>query len=156
MRRRFVGGFDFADGLAGYLWALERCGGEDAQLAARLLNGFQSWNVPDRLEAELAALEQAPEQPWSGTDTLENGCARRAAAYLLRQETEQAGSLLAWMVERKRERGVYAVLPLGRKQYYLPAFLRGSLGVAHVLLRYAEICGGYKTNQFERCEPQEV
>lgn len=93
---------------------------------------------------ELAALER--ERPWSGTDTLENGASRRAALYLLRHEKDgaanikQAGSILARMLGGKRERGVYTVFPAGRKQYFLPAFLRGSLGVAYVMLRYAELC----------------
>ena len=141
--RRFSGGFDFADGLGGYLWALARFGGEDANLTAQLLKGFENWNVPAAFGEELAALERVAEQPWSGTDTLENGIARRAAAHLLRRETEQAGRLLAWMTERKRDRGVFTVFPTGRRQYFLPAFLRGSLGPAYALLRYAEICGGY-------------
>lgn len=146
LRRRLEGGFGFSDGLAGYLWALGRCGGEDAQFAARLLEGFRTWNLPKCLETELAELERAAQQPWSGTDTLENGVARRAAAALLRQDTKQAGRLLAWAAERKLERGVYTAFPAGRKQYFFPAFLRGSLGVAYVMLRYAEACGEYPIN----------
>lgn len=143
IRRRLAGGFDFADGLGGYLWALKRCGDLDPTSTARLLEAFRSWHVPDGIGTETAALEHAAEQPWSGTDTLENGTARRAAACLLRREVSQAGRLLAWMAERKRERGVYTVFPPGRRQYFLPVFLRGSLGPAYVLLRYAEMCGGH-------------
>lgn len=143
IRRRFTGGFDFTDGLGGYLWALGRFGGENADLTAQLLKDFENWNVPNAFGEEMAALERVAEHPWSGTDTLETGVARRAAAHLMRRETEQAGRLLAWMTERKRDKGVFTIFPIGRKQYFLPAFLRGSLGPAYALLRYAEICGGY-------------
>jgi hypothetical protein len=42
------------------------------------------------------------------------------------------------MLERKKETGCYQVFQRGRKQYFLPAFLRGSTGIAWVMLRYAE------------------
>ena len=136
--RRFGGGFGFSDGLNGLIWALERCKHQDPARAERILNGLKGWVSPGAPEEELLALLAPVDEPWSGTDSLENGVARRAARFLGKGQTEEAGRLLAWSVKRKRGKGAYTVLPPGRKQYFLPAFLRGSLGVAYVLLRYAE------------------
>ena len=141
LRRRFGGGWDFPDGLSGFLWALERCSHQDPARAEKLLSHLKGWVPPDASEIALQDLDRALDAPWSGTDNLENGVARRAAAQLRREEREQARRLLAWSVRRKREKGAYTVLPPGRKQYFLPAFLRGSLGVAYVLLRYAQAQG---------------
>ena len=54
------------------------------------------------------------------------------------ESREKAGRILLSMLERKKETGCYQVFQRGRKQYFLPAFLRGSTGIAWVMLRYAE------------------
>ena len=98
----------------------------------------------------MAALKRCIETAGKGTpektDILEGGNAGLAAILLLdkrKQELqtesrEKAGRILFSMLERKKETGCYQVFQRGRKQYFLPAFLRGSSGIAWVMLRYAE------------------
>lgn len=148
--RRFSGGLDFPDGLAGFLWALRQCRNEDSETAERLLREFESWKAEENEEQALAALKRCIETAGKGTpektDILEGGNAGLAAILLLdkrKQELqtesrEKAGRILFSMLERKKETGCYQVFQRGRKQYFLPAFLRGSTGIAWVMLRYAE------------------
>ena len=143
--RRFEGGFGFEDGLAGFLWALERCRDAEDHASGQMLEAFKGWHIGGYSDALLEKLFPSANQPWPETDVLAGGLAGRAASLLLayeRGETaalEQAGSLLAWMVEKKQQNGCYQVFPKGRNQYFLPAFLRGSTGIASVMLRYAEL-----------------
>ena len=146
--RRFEGGFGFKDGLAGFLWALERCRDPEDRGSRQMLEAFKGWHIGDYSDALLEKFFPTADQPWPDTDVLAGGLAGRAASLLLdyeRGETaalEQAGSLLAWMAAQKRQNGCYQVFPKGRKQYFLPAFLRGSTGIASVMLRYAELGDG--------------
>ena len=123
--------------------------------ADALLEDFRRWEVPNTYEARLKMLSrEAQSQPQffsaDTSDNLETGTARRAAAYLLviaRGNTSaiaEAGRLLAWMVRRKRDQGCYTVFQKERRQYFLPAFLRGSTGVAYIMLRYAELMSGHR------------
>ena len=143
--RRFDGGFGFEDGLAGFLWALERCRDEGDRETGQMLEAFTRWDIKECTEKTLESLFQTVERSWPDTDILYGGVAGRAASLLLacRQEehasSDQAGRLLAWIYERKKKSGSYMVFREGRKQYFLPAFLQGNIGIADVMLRYATL-----------------
>lgn len=143
--RRFEGSFGFENGLAGFLWALERCRDPEDRESRQMLEAFKRWSFGNYSDALLEKLFLSANLPWPETDVLAGGLAGRAASLLLAYERgdtaalEQAGSLLAWMVEQKQKNGCYQVFPKGRNQYFLPAFLRGSTGIASVMLRYAEL-----------------
>ena len=158
--RRFNGGFDLKEGLAGYLWALKQCADEDPERTERILEGFSAWNIPDAGD-DHAVLKQlltgnAPEgETGTGsadaayilneTDCLENGNAQRAAALMLdsragralKERFDEAGIILKQMTERKKERGCYQIFGRGRHSYFLPAFLCGNTGIAFTMLYYA-------------------
>ena len=142
MSRRFNGDFGFADGLSGYLWALKRLREEDRRRTDRLLEGFAAWHIEEAGQDDRAILKQI--RAGSMTDCLENGTAGKAAGLLFpeggkdsAERLEEAGVLLKAMVSLKRKRGCYRVFPAGRRSYFLPAFLRGTSGIAYVLLSYA-------------------
>ncbi|MBQ6398920.1 MAG: DUF4135 domain-containing protein [Clostridia bacterium] len=143
--RRFDGGFEFEDGLAGLLWALEYCRDADDRESAQLLEAFKHWPIGEQPEKMWETVWGTADRSWPDTDVLSGGLAGRAAACLsAHQQGEpgalnRAGRLLAWMVDRKKKNGVYMVFREGRQQYFLPAFLRGGLGIAGVMLSYAEL-----------------
>ena len=137
--RRFDGGYDFPDGLAGFLWALTQCAAENPHTAERLLQGFERWNI-NAGDDSLRLWLQEHREPVAW-DILEGGNAGRAAV-LLPEKPDEAGHILSGMVERKKETGCFRIYPRGRKQFFLPSFLRGSTGIAFVLLRCAELSAG--------------
>ena len=110
-----------------------------------MLEAFKRWNIEECTEKTFESVFQTVERPWPDTDILSGGVAGRAASLLLayRQgdhaSLDQAGRLLAWMYERKKKGGSYMVFREGRKQYFLPAFLQGNVGIAGVMLRYAAL-----------------
>jgi len=141
--RRFNGGFGFLDGLSGYVWALKRYRQQDPERTDRILEGFRRWDLEEAEEEPGALLEYIREG--TATDCLEYGRAAGAAALLLREKaagsrTEdlyEAGVILKNMVFRKNQTGCYQVFQERRRSYFLPAFLRGTTGIAYVLLLYA-------------------
>ena len=140
--RRFDGGFDFPEGLSGFLWALRACRDENPERADRILTGFQSWPMDQKAD-ELRRIMSGPSSE-KGTDCLEGGTAGSAAMLLSEaldglseERIEKAGVILREMVDRKKKVGRYQVFPKGRRLYFLPAFLRGDTGIAYVLLCYA-------------------
>jgi hypothetical protein len=143
--RRFEGGFGFEEGLAGFLWALEHFRDEGDSETGQMLEAFTRWNIGECSEKTFESVFQTVERPWPDTDILFGGVAGRAASLLLayRQgdhaSLDQAGRLLAWMYERKKKSGSYMVFREGRKQYFLPAFLQGNVGIAGVMLHYAAL-----------------
>ena len=143
--RRFDGNIGFEDGLAGFLWALEYCRDADDCESRQLLEAFKPWDIGAHTEKTLESDLKTSDRSWPDTDILSGGLAGRAASLLMdyRQgdaaALDQAGRLLAWMYERKRKNGSYTVFREGRKQYFLPAFLYGNLGIAGVMLHYAEL-----------------
>lgn len=143
--RRFDGGFGFDDGLAGFLWALECYRDEGDRETEQMLEAFTRWNIGEYTEKNLESVFQTVEQSWPDTDILSGGVAGRAASLLLAHRQgdhtslDQAGRILAWMYERKKKSGTYMVFREGRKQYFLPAFLLGNIGIADVMLRYATL-----------------
>lgn len=143
--RRFDGGVGFEDGLGGFIWALERRRDADDCESRQLLEAFKPWGIGEHTEKTLESVFRTYDRSWPETDILSGGLAGRVASLLLdyRQgdaaALDQAGRLLAWMYERKRKNGSYMVFQEGRKQYFLPAFLYGNLGIAGVMLRYAEL-----------------
>ena len=153
--RRFNGGFSFRTGLSGLLWALDRCREKDPAAAERILNGFMGWNIKDGYPEALAAFLQTPARspeireinyPSFQTDTLDGGAVLKAARLLYAADAEKdqdalaaAGMILKSIAERKRESGSYRVYRKSRNQYFLPAFLKGSTGIAYIMLRFAEV-----------------
>ena len=140
--RRFDGGFDFLDGLSGFLWALRACRDENPERADRILTGFQSWPMDQKADKLRRILSEPSSE--KGTDCLEGGTAGSAAVLLSEaadglseEQIEKAGVILRKMVDRKKKAGCYQVFREGRRLYFLPAFLRGSTGIAYVLLCYA-------------------
>ena len=102
-----------------------------------LSGGRSLWHVPvDGKTRSLFGLARG----FSGV-----GVFCRAAAFLLAYRRgdptalNQAGRLLAWMYDRKKKNGAYMVFREGRKQYFLPAFLQGNIGIASVMLSCAEL-----------------
>ena len=152
--RRFNGGFSFTEGLSGFLWALARCRDEDPGAAEKILSGFADWGIEDGYPKSFAAFLNDPavrpdvresDPSPSRTDTLDGGAAREAARLLYAAEKDNdrtslaaAGAILKQIAERKRASGCYRVYRKGRNQYFLPAFLKGSTGIAYIMLRYAE------------------
>lgn len=147
MFRRFDGGFDFPDGLTGFLWAVRQCAAEERETAERLLRGFERWNIDTEDDSLCLWLQEHSKPNPVFRDTLEDGNAGLAAVLLQGASTEGAGALslekagciLSGITERKKETGCWRVYRKGRKQYFLPAFLRGSTGIAWTMLRYAEL-----------------
>lgn len=143
--RRFNGDFSFSNGLSGYVWALKQFRQEDPERTDRILEGFRHWHLEDAGAGLYAILKCIREGTL--TDGLEYGRAAKAAALLLqrvsgKKQTEavqEAGAILKRMVSRKRMRGCYQVFQEVRRSYFLPAFLRGSTGIAWVLLLYSTI-----------------
>ncbi len=143
--RRFDGGFGFENGLSGFLWALKICRDPGDRESGMLLEAFKRWNIDDGAEKMPDPVLGTAVSSRPDTDILSGGLAGRAACLLnsYRQADtaawDRAGRLLAWMYEQKEKNGSYRIFQAGRKQYFLPAFLRGSLGIAAVMLRYAEL-----------------
>ena len=109
------------------------------------------WGAQDAHGGLTASIRRACDGMRAGhladTDVLEGGNVGLAYALLREAETKdgfsdplwEAGRILCRTVRRKTEAGCYRVFPSGRKQYFLPAFLRGTTGIAWVMLRYAEL-----------------
>ncbi len=132
LKRLFGGTFDIKDGLAGFLWSLERMKNLDENRSERILCGFRSWNI-DFSFPEHRLYEASTEE----LDILECGRAALAAS-LLESNVEEAGIILARVYGQKKNSGCYRIFEKGRREYFLPAFLRGSTGIAYVMLHYAE------------------
>lgn len=100
--RRFEGGYGFADGLAGFLWALERCRDAGDGEGGQMLDAFKRWHIDSYSDAEMETLLPSLDQPWPDTDILAGGLAWRAVSMLLAYERgedaapTEAGRLLAW------------------------------------------------------------
>ena len=155
IERRFNGGFGFADGLSGFLWALQRCREEDPEKTKHLLQAFKTWIASDGYSSAISKFLEKPEN-WSDirksgaaalmTDTLDGGAAREAARLLYEAELENdrsmfefAGRILRQIYDNKQRNGFYRVYRSSRKQYFLPAFLKGNTGIMYIMLRYAEL-----------------
>ncbi len=155
--RQFNGGFDFRDGLSGYLWALRYCRDEDPERAGRILESplfhteelhYEERRMQDAWDKLLREAEEnaaktaqyANEEtlPLIMTDCLESGNAGYAARLLSENKTEEAGVLLKKMLDRKKREGNYRVFHPMRHQYFLPAFLRGTTGISYIYLLYID------------------
>ncbi|MBR5089292.1 MAG: DUF4135 domain-containing protein, partial [Ruminiclostridium sp.] len=149
--RRFEGGFGFTDGLAGLLWVLVHFRDTAPDAVDRILQEFESRNIPDSFSDEMQRFRSTDADKLCDNDTLFDGEARRAAVYLARyadgdeKALGKAGEILAEIREHRLQNGTYTLFAGNRRQYFLPAFLRGSTGIAHIMLRYAELLSGYKT-----------
>ena len=151
LSERFGGGFDFHNGITGLIWAIRQCTACDPETAGRLLRGFEGWKLEDSYGKAIARLKQlgatAKDGSLAQTDVLAGGNAGLVAVLLLEAEKgsksaellEKAGRILYRMVQWKTESGCYRVFHQERKQYFLPAFLQGSTGIAWVMLRYTEL-----------------
>ena len=143
--RRFDGDFGFEDGLAGFLWALEYCRDAGDRESAQILEAFKHWNIGEHSEKTLETVFETADRSWPDTDILSSGLAGRAAACLAAglggnpTALDKGRQLLKWMYDRKKKNGAYMVFREGRKQYFLPAFLRGNVGIAGVMLCCAEL-----------------
>lgn len=146
--RRFEGGFGFTDGLAGYLWVLGDLRDTAPEAVDRILKAFESWNIPDSFPDEMQNFCSTDADKPCDNDTLFDGEARRAAVCLARyangdeRALGKAGEILAEIREHRLQNGTYTLFAGNRRQYFLPAFLRGSTGIAHIMLRYAELKSG--------------
>ena len=120
LSRRFNGDFGFADGLSGLLWAMDICGREKEKTAA-ICSAFRAWGIGYDKEKMDAAFRSALSELPAGTEDL-----------------SKAGRILGEIRARKRKNGSYQVFRKNRHGYFLPAFLRGSTGIAYVMLKYAE------------------
>lgn len=138
--RRFNGGFDLKDGLKGLLWALDTLRDTDPERTDKILDGFRSWCIGyDRetiFDELLSGLNDG-----DITDCIDGGGAGTALKILLTNDSdhiEDAGIILSKISSIREQIGCYRVYVNGRHQYFLPAFLRGSTGIAYTMLRYAE------------------
>lgn len=144
LRKRFGGALDMADGVRGLLWALAYCGGEDPHRAQAILDGFRAWGLE-------SAYSNGNLLPAEITDEDAGNCpdgkvARRAIELMSRPEDDiqrrgvlvEAGVLLKQVRDARAQSGSYRVFLPDRKQYFVPAFLRGSTGIAYAFLVYAE------------------
>ena len=147
--RRFEGGFGFTDGLAGYLFALGAFTDKYPDPVHRITAGLRNWGITDTFCGEIKRFLQS--DTVCDNDTLFNGDARRAAVCLARYDSGdrnalvKAGTVLCGIREHRLKNGSYMLFEKNRRQYFLPTFLRGSIGIAHIMLRYAERLCGYKT-----------
>ncbi len=142
--RRFNGGFDPADGLKGLLIALDLMRDEDPQRTETILNAFGSWGIGyEQTNDPLSFIDGIPDGGIS--DRIEGGRAGKVLKLLSGidrasdDSLTEAGVILAEMKGYKDRYGCYKVYMNGRRQYFLPAFLRGSTGIGYTMLRYAEI-----------------
>ncbi len=139
--RRFDGAFDLADGIKGLLWAIDDSGDEDPHRADAILKGFDAWGigyVPSEIMDDFYDLIQGKEI----SDCLEDGRSGLALRLLRARNAdslEQAGKILQKIRQGRVSDGSYKVYSKFRHQYFLPAFLRGSTGIAYTMLRYAEL-----------------
>ena len=149
--RRFEGGFGFFDGLAGYLWVLTHFAGQYPETVHRIMTGLESFQIADTFQSEFQCFLQTDSGAGYDNDTLFDGEARRAAADLVRYSRgdedalREAGAILSGIRQHRLQNGSYTLFQKNRRQYFLPSFLRGSLGIAHIMLRYAELLCGYQT-----------
>ena len=149
--RRFEGGFGFTDGLAGFMWVLGNFREMDPETVDRILQGFESWDIPDTFSGEMQRFLSTDADKPCCNDTLFDGEARRAAVYLARYDSKdeqalvKAGEILADIRKHRLQNDAYTLSAGNRRQYFLPAFLRGSTGIAHIMLRYAELLDGYNS-----------
>ena len=149
--RRFEGGFGFADGLAGYLWVLTHFAGLYPETVQRIMAGLERFQIADTFQSEMQCFFQTDVSAEYGNDTLSDGAARCAAADLVRYSggdegaLREAGIILSGIRQHRLQNGSYTLFHKNRRQYFLPSFLRGSLGIAHIMLRYAELLCGYQT-----------
>ena len=149
--RRFEGGFGFTDGLAGYLYVLGAFADKYPDTVHKIIAGIRKWGIADTYADEIGRFMQTDTGTECDNDTLYDGEARRAAVYLARfaggdgSASVTAGTILSGVREHRLRNGSYILFEKNRRQYFLPAFLRGSTGIAHIMLRYAELLRGYKT-----------
>lgn len=144
---RFGGNDSLADNLSGYLWALKHLERKDPEAVRQLLSGFQKSSIQPPYGDDILLLlcQTEAEQEIQNNDTLWNGNARKAAELLLKAQSgspdalDQAGKILAGIQKRKRSQGCCRVYTKNRRQYFLPGFLKGSTGIAYVMLRYAQL-----------------
>lgn len=143
--RRFDGGLGFEDGLEGFLWALEYCRDAEDRKSTQMVEAFKRWNIGEPGEKTLETVLGTADRSWPDTDILSGGLAGRAAALLTAGRRgdsaalSKARQLLKWMYDRKEKNGAYMVFREGRRQYFLPAFLRGNAGIAGAMLYCAEL-----------------
>ena len=139
--RRFNGSFDLADGIRGLLWAIDELRDEDPHRADAVLKGFDTWGIgydPSRIHDDFFALIQGKEI----SDCIEDGKSGLALKLLRTPDADslkQAGFILQKIRKGRLSDGSYKVYGKFRHQYFLPAFLRGSSGIAYTMLRYAEL-----------------
>ena len=120
LSRRFNGDFGFADGLSGLLWAMDICGREKEKTAA-ICSAFRAWGIEYNKEKVDAAFRSALSELPAGTEDL-----------------SKAGKILGEIRTRRIINGSYPIFQKNRHNYFLPAFLRGSTGIAYIMLKYAE------------------
>ena len=139
--RRFDGGFDLADGIKGLLWAIDELKDEDPDRADAILRGFDAWNigyVPSRIMDDFYNLISGKEI----CDCIEDGRCGLALRLMRNPDAhsiEEAGRILQKIRQGRMSEGVCQVYDKRRHQYFLPAFFRGSSGIAYTMLRYAEL-----------------
>ena len=150
--RRFNGGFGLTDGMAGLLWGLKTCRKEDPAAADDIIGRFSSWNLTEDKNTERDVWNRLTGFPADGdtghekkTDIIDGGNAGYAINLVIASEDEQdavilkkAGVYLKEIYDRRKAAGCYRLFTGSRRQYFLPAFLRGSTGIAYTMLRYAE------------------
>lgn len=107
--------------------------------ASYSLDYMDSEVIRDVLSLATVSLEDQSELP--GTDSLNNGSALTALAYMKLAEsrpemTERAGRVLHTMVVRKQLKGSYIVTPDGVRSSFDPSFAYGSVGIGTILAAY--------------------
>ncbi len=139
--RGFDCSFDLSDGFKGLLWAIDVLKNEDPERADSVLRGFDTWHIgydSSKILDEFYDLISGKEI----SDCIEDGRSGLALKLLRNpcaDSLEQAGLILQRIRQGRLSGGSYNVYGKLRHQYFLPAFLRGSSGIAYTMLRYAEL-----------------
>ena len=139
--RRFNGNFGLADGIKGLLWAIDELRDGNLERADAVLRGFDAWGIGydnSKIMDDFHALISGKEI----SDCIEDGRSGLVLKLLRTPDADslkQAGFILQKIRQGRLSEGSYKVYRKLRHQYFLPAFLRGSSGIAYTMLRYAEL-----------------